>query len=369
MKEFVQYMIFNACYWWNKKNNISIVPTTIIIHSTATPGVMAKDWYRRWNSDLVLKGVHAFIDDLEFWQYLPFNMWAWGVGGKGNGYSIQIEMCEDKDHSEVYFRKVLANTIKKVAEWCLKYNIPVNRVIAHYEAYLSGLGSNHGDPRHWWSKFGYTMDNFRADVQKAINKPVVAPLEKAIDEKICRENLNVRYGPGTNFKILATIPKGTKVEIYSVSGSWEKVKHNGIVGYCSSAYLKELMTGYVTASVLNVRSGPGTGNAIIRTLSKGAPVTLYGLSNGWWETPTGYVSADWITLDKVQAPIVMAPKVQYATVTAKPYLNVRSDANGKKIGILEDGSEVWIMGSKPGWYKVAWGPNQGWVSAQYLKLK
>jgi len=27
------------------------------------------------------------------------------------------------------------------------------------------------------------------------------------------------------------------------------------------------------------------------------------------------------------------------------------------------------MGSKPGWYKVAWGPNQGWVSAQYLKLK
>jgi len=369
MKEFIQYMIFNLCYIWNVKNNISIVPTMIIIHSTATPGVMAKEWFKRWNNGDRKVGIHAFIDDLEFWQLLPLNFWAWGVGGKANGYALQIEMCEDKDHSEVYFRKVLANTIKKVAQWCVKFNIPVNRVIAHYEAYLAGLGSNHGDPRHWWSKFGYTMDMFRSDVQKAIDKPVVAPLEKAIAEKICTENLNVRYGPGTNFKILATMPKFRKVSIYSVSGAWAKVKYDGVVGYCSTAYLKEALTGYVTASVLNVRSGPGTGNAIIKTIHKDAPVTLYGLDRGWWETPTGYVSADWISMDKAPVPIVVAPKVQYATVMAKPYLNVRDDANGKKIGILEDGSEVWIMGSKPGWYKVAWGPNQGWVSAQYIKLK
>ena len=359
----------NSCFIWNIKCNISIIPTMIIIHSTASPGVKAGEWFSRWNHSLRKVGIHAFIDDLEFWQYLPFNMWAWGVGGKANGYSIQIEMCEDEGWDEGYFRKVLANTIKKVAEWCVKYNIPVSRVIAHYEAYLAGLGSNHGDPRHWWSKFGYTMDNFRADVQKAIDGPVVAKPDKPIDEKICIENLNLRYGPGTNFKILATMPQGTKAVIYSVSGAWVRVKYNGIMSYCSAAYLKESLIGYVTASVLNVRSGPGTGNGIIRTLSKGTPVTLYGLEKGWWETPTGYLSADWISLDKEPAPIVVAPKVQYAIVTAKPYLNVRDDANGKKIGILEDGSEVWIMGSKSGWYKVVWGPNQGWVSAQYLKLK
>lgn len=362
-------MTMNVCYIWNIKCNISIIPTMIIIHSTATPGVKAHEWFSRWNHSLRKVGIHAFIDDLEFWQYLPYNMWAWGVGGKANGYSIQIEMCEDEGWDEGYFRKVLANTIKKVAEWCVNYNIPVSRVIAHYEAYLAGLGSNHGDPRHWWSKFGYTMDNFRADVQKAIDGPVVAKPDKPIDEKICIENLNVRYGPGTNFKILTTMPQGTKAVIYSVSGTWARVKYNGIMGYCSAAYLKESLIGYVTASVLNMRSGPGTGNGIIKTLRKGTSVTLYGLENGWWETPTGYISADWISLDKAPAPIVVAPRVQYAIVTAKPYLNVRDDANGKKIGILKDGSEVWIMGSKPGWYKVAWGPNQGWVSAQYLKLK
>jgi len=63
-------------------------------------------------------------------------------------------------------------------------------------------------------------------------------------------------------------------------------------------------------------------------------------------------------------------KVQFATVVAKPYLNVRADAGTQfpKIAYLEDTSEVWIMGEKDGWYKVAWGPNQGWVSAKYLKL-
>ncbi len=45
MKEFIQFILLNACYVWDKKNNISVKPTHIIIHSTATPGVMAKEWF------------------------------------------------------------------------------------------------------------------------------------------------------------------------------------------------------------------------------------------------------------------------------------------------------------------------------------
>src|SRR5690554_6631457 len=98
MREFIKFIVNIACYLWNKKNDISIKPTHIIIHSTATPGVMAKEWFNRWNKSSIKVAVHAFIDDLEFWQLLPFNFWAWGVGGKANGYALQIEMCEDKAH-------------------------------------------------------------------------------------------------------------------------------------------------------------------------------------------------------------------------------------------------------------------------------
>lgn len=362
MKEFIQFIVLNACYVWNKKNNISIKPTHIIIHSTATPGVMAKEWFNRWNKSSIMVSVHAFIDDLEFWQLLPFNMWAWGVGGKANGYSLQIEMCEDKEHSEVYFRKILANTIKKVAQWCKEYNIPVDHVIGHYEARLLGIGSNHSDPRHWWSKFGYTMDMFRDDIKKALDKPVILAPDKAIDEKVCSENLNVRYGPGTNFKILATMPQGTKVEIYSVSGNWAKIKYKGIEGYCSTAYLKESLTGYVMATVLNVRAGRGVSNAIIGKLKKGAPVTLYGLQSGWWETPTGYVSADWISLDKVATPVEV--KLQEGIVTATAGLNIRKTPGGAKVGALKHNTKVKIYEQSGSWYRIG---KEQWVSAAYIK--
>lgn len=363
MREFIKFIVNNTCYLWNKKNDISIKPTHIIIHSTATPGVMAKEWFNRWNKSSIKVAVHAFIDDLEFWQLLPFNMWAWGVGGKANGYSLQIEMCEDKAHSEDYFRKVLANTIKKVAQWCKEFSIPVDKVIGHYEARILGLGSNHADPRHWWSKFGYTMDKFRSDVEKAIEGDIKEESIKPTDEKICIENLNLRYGPGMNFKILATMPKGKKIDIYSVSGIWAKVKYKDLEGYCSMNYLKESLTGYVIASVLNVRAGRGISHPILKQIRKGDPVVLYGLKDGWWETPAGYVSADWISYEKIAAPVVV--KTKEGIVTAKIGLNVRKSPGGAKVGALKYGAKVKIYEKSGSWYRI--GRNQ-WVSATYVKL-
>jgi uncharacterized protein YgiM (DUF1202 family) len=362
MREFVKFIILNACYVWNKQNNISIKPTHIIIHSTATPGVMAKQWFDRWNKASIQVAVHAFIDNLELWQLLPFNFWAWGVGGKANGYSLQIEMCEDRDHSEAYFREVLANTIKTVAGWCVTFKIPVDHIIGHYEARILGIGSNHSDPRLWWDKFGYTMDMFRDDVEKALSKPVIVALEKPIDEKVCSDDLNIRYGPGINFKVLATMPQGTKVEVYSVSGSWAKVKYKEVQGFCSMTYLKEFLTGYVTASVLNVRAGRGVSNSIIGKLKKGAPVTLYGLQGGWWETPTGYVSADWISLDKVATPVEI--KLLEGIVTATAGLNVRKSPGGAKVGALKHGTKVKIYEQLGTWYRIG---KEQWVSATYIR--
>jgi len=35
---------------------------------------------------------------------------------------------------------------------------------------IKKIASNHGDPRHWFSKNGKTMDTFRADVKKRVSK-------------------------------------------------------------------------------------------------------------------------------------------------------------------------------------------------------
>ena len=45
MKIIEKFMIRNDCYLAGRK----ITPKGIMVHSTATPGVMAGEWFARWN--------------------------------------------------------------------------------------------------------------------------------------------------------------------------------------------------------------------------------------------------------------------------------------------------------------------------------
>ncbi len=51
------------------------------------------------------------------------------------------------------------------------------------------------------------------------------------------DELNLREGPGTNYKIIAMMPYGTKVTAVPGSGSWLKVTYQGKIGYANGAYL------------------------------------------------------------------------------------------------------------------------------------
>lgn len=362
MIEKTQYMTQNACYIWNKVNGISITPTMIIIHSTAARGVMADKWLDRWNNTVTKKGVHAFIDNIQRCLMLPYTMWAWGVGGKANGYSLQLEICEDEDWTEEYFRTTISNAVRTAAEWCLRHKIPVDRVIGHYEAYKLGLGSNHSDPSHWFPKFGYSMDAFRAEVQKEIGRSIKPVEEKVIDRQFTLSNLNVRYGPGLNFKVLKTALKGTYLDIYEVSGGWAKVKYDGVTGYVYTRYLQDTISGYVTASVLNVRAGRGTEYPILNQIRKCLEVTLLSHEDGWYELPKGYVSDDWISIEKVpQTESLMRSGV----VTATAGLNIRKTPGGVKVGALKYGTSVKVYAQEGAWYRI--GVNQ-WVSSKYIKI-
>ncbi len=51
--------------------------------------------------------------------------------------------------------------------------------------------------------------------------------------------LNVRTGPGTGYQVVTTVPKGTVVQILSISGNWYKVNVGSQTGvYVHSAYIK-----------------------------------------------------------------------------------------------------------------------------------
>lgn len=159
------YYTKNRCYTNNRNYN----KKGIIVHSTATPGIMAKPFRDRWNNATVAKAVHAFLDDKEVIVCLPQTREAWHVGTtEGNRYYYGFEICEDKEHTREYFLKAYKNAVEYTASMVKAVGVSVDRIYSHKEANRKGFASNHGDPEHWWSKFGYTMDDFRRAVHKEL---------------------------------------------------------------------------------------------------------------------------------------------------------------------------------------------------------
>ena len=120
--------------------------------------------------------------------------------------------------------------------------------------------------------------------------------------------LNVRTGPGTSYKAVGYVTKGTKLTILGKSGSWYKINYKGATRYVSTSYVtvsgqssgntSTSRTGTVTASALNVRSGPGTNYKIVSRLVRNNKVTITGTSGKWYKirlnNTTAYVHSDYI---------------------------------------------------------------------------
>lgn len=84
---------------------------------------------------------------------------------------------------------------------------------------------------------------------------------------------------------------------YKVSGKTYK-------GYIKSTYLSVMMKGKSTANNLNIRTGPGTNYRSIKKINKGTIIKIYSEKNGWYKimitvngkATTGYVKKSYIKL-------------------------------------------------------------------------
>ncbi len=124
--------------------------------------------------------VHAFVGKFSdgqagVVQTLPFTMRGWhsGSGKKGSAQNTHIgfEICEDGLDDPEYFRAVYREAVELTAMLCKEYSLdPLadGVVICHQEGYRRGLASNHKDVLHWFPRHGKTMDDFRADVARAM---------------------------------------------------------------------------------------------------------------------------------------------------------------------------------------------------------
>lgn len=114
---------------------------------------------------------------------------------------------------------------------------------------------------------------------------------------VTTNGLNVRVGPGTNFRVLTTIGRGTAVVVLRRSGGWVRVRlPGGAVGWVSASYLAARRPGPGTPGpvrgrvlivsapdrFLALRAGPRVNAPIIRQMRNGTSVTLLGQEQGAW---------------------------------------------------------------------------------------
>ena len=181
-----QYLTKNDCY----RAGMAIRPQGIMVHSTGAnnpsvaryvPGddVIGRNQYGNdWDRPGLEKCVHAFVGrfadgSVGTVQTLPWNRRGWhcgrGKNGSANDTHISFEICEDGLTDASYFKAVYQEAVELTAYLCKEYNLdPLadGVVICHQEGYRRGIASNHGDVLHWFPKFGKTMDDFRADVDR-----------------------------------------------------------------------------------------------------------------------------------------------------------------------------------------------------------
>ena len=130
--------------------------------------------------------------------------------------------------------------------------------------------------------------------------------------------LRVRDQSGTHGQVLATLEDGTRVDVLSTAeNGWYQISFGDLVGYVSSDYLtvdaqdavaavpsaaplaeaeQTVQYARVTASALNVRTGPSTDYDKAGSLPAGSVVEILGQSDGWYQIESGYISGDYVIL-------------------------------------------------------------------------
>jgi cell wall-associated NlpC family hydrolase len=141
---------------------------------------------------------------------------------------------------------------------------------------------------------------------------------------ICVSEANVRSTPSASGELVATVAYSDRVTRVGIGSSWTRIQMEDLSeGYLLSEFVttsfiatptptpkptptptpKPVITEtaasgtYYAKGELNVRSGPGTGYSLLKTLNTGDPVEVVAqTSNGWFKTVVGsYVLANLVT--------------------------------------------------------------------------
>lgn len=204
------------------------------------------------------------------------------------------------------------------------------------------------------------------------------------------DQLRVRSGPGTSFRVIGFINKGQKFTVLGQNENWYKIDSPFGEGWVVRDFL-EIKTikqeskqdsnasinnmGIVNGDTLNIRQEPSTTSPVIGKLTKGTNVSIYSKQNNWLEVGfsnlRGWVISEFIdsqTTDVTTGKTQNTKSGINGTVTANS-ISVRAGAslNTKLLGTVTKGLSFTILEEKNNWAKIEYKSGSfGWVAGWYL---
>lgn len=268
----------------------------LTVHETANPGASAYNHYSLYSRGYAYAVQYVMdLDGSTVYHCMEDNRKAWAVGN-GNSRCVNIELCHATNRAD--FNKQWDEAVKWCGDYLNKRGWGIDRLISHNDARQRWGGTDHTDPLSYFSSYGKSWVQFRAEVAAYMKTGQVG----------------------------GTVEQGT---IEAPAPAQASSKSMGV--YTS------------TASALNVRSGAGTNYRVVRTYAKGTRFDLYEVKNGWGRTPSGWISLQYTTYGggKAVAPASNGGAGTYRFSTS---VNIRTGAGTgyEVVGQYKAGSTVRI---------------------------
>lgn len=206
--------------------------------------ILGKNKYRNdWNHIERNTGVNAWVGKLSDGsvasvQTMPWNFRPWGCGagkkGSCNDGWIQIEICESDLTDKNYFSKIYWETCELTAYLCKLYNldpkgyvihngVKVPTILCHQDSYKLGLGSNHKDVYHWFSRHSKDMASIRNYIKQLLQE---ADVKKVYRVRKSKNDAKSQVGAFTSLANAKTACKKAGIDYKVFDWNWSVVYTN-----------------------------------------------------------------------------------------------------------------------------------------------
>ena len=161
----------------------SLSPSLFAVHSTANPGATAANHASLWSREPDY-AVHLVSDWTQALHTVPYGALCWQVGN-GNAACEGLEICEATNEDDFMAGIEIAASV--VRQRLAAHGWGVDSVRSHKWFTENYGGSDHTDPIPYFDRFGYSWEEFLADVAKEENASAEA--------EDTEEDMNCIYQP------------------------------------------------------------------------------------------------------------------------------------------------------------------------------